>query len=714
MGINSEDQETRPEQSPRFMRAGYSARILWKLSWVLAAIILAFLISSLFAELLAPGSIWVPALRINAASLLILLCGVRSAQHVANWRNHVISSQRTAEPEHQEPKKDPGSPILPQVDPAGAAKGNPALKWAERIARSALQSVGLPSIEVGGLALIAMFLVGSSWDLTLPAANTGPSTSVCAGLLLALAFSLLVLERQLAGSSSAEWPEAAKLAQLARLPILTISVSALCLFASQMGGVWPVWVIVLVGVFPAAIALELLLRAVLAVFGPAGPGREPTAVAESFLAELLNWPPPSLLAAFQDDLRNRTGIDLRQVWAFSFIRRAMLPVIACMILAGWLLTGVREIPLDGRGIYERFGEPQAVLGPGLHIGMPWPLGRIVPVENGIIHELAAATPKDSVTDEPPTAEGPAPASSNRLWDVYHPMEKAQLIASQEKSGQSFQIVDLDIRFVYRIGLSDEAALDATYNTTDLPALIRSTAGQVLVHEFASRTLDSVLGEGRTALAQDIGSALRAELDRLKSGVEILAVVIEAIHPPAGAADAYHSVQAAEIGVQALVTRERGNAAEQLNGAQTNATTAQDNAKAAGVESISQADQVRIRTGAERKAYEIAGTVFLQEQYFNHLKRGLWQAGMLILDHRIENASAPTIDLRDIATPVLPTVPGPAALGNPSHDTNATGGANDTGTKTDTTDNPDGPDSVDTTDNPDATDSPDANNPDAAP
>ena len=456
-----------------------------------------------------------------------------------------------------------------------------------------------------------MFLAASSWDFTLPAANTGATTSVCAGLLLALAFGLLVLERQLAGSSPAEWPEAAKLGQLARLPILTLSVSALCLFASQMGGVWPVRLIVLVGVFPAAIALELLVRAILAVFRPAGAGREPRPVAESFLAELLNWPPPSLLAVFQDDLRSRTGIDLRQVWAFSFIRKALLPVIGCMVLAGWLLTGMREIPLDGRGIYERFGKPQAVLGPGLHIGVPWPLGRIVPVENGVVHELAAAAPQD--------------------------------------------------------GMADAAALEATYNSSDLPALVRSTAGGVLVREFASRTLDGVLGEGRTALAQDIGSALRAELDRLKSGVEILAVVIEAIHPPAGAADAYHGVQAAEIGVQALVTRERGDAAQQINEAQTNATSTRDEANASGVESISQAQEVRIKTGAEQKAYEIAGRVFLQEQYFDHLKRGLWQSGMLILDHRIENASAPTIDLRDFAAPTPPPVPAPAAPDNSSTD-----------------------------------------------
>ena len=85
-----------------------------------------------------------------------------------------------------------------------------------------------------------------------------------------------------------------------------------------------------------------------------------------------------------------------------------------------------------------------------------------------------------------------------------------------------------------------------------------------MHDFASRTLDELLGEQRTRLADEIGRAVQADLQKLDSGVEILATVVEAIHPPAGAANAYHGVQAAQIGAQALISRERGAASEQTN------------------------------------------------------------------------------------------------------------------------------------------------------
>jgi len=103
-------------------------------------------------------------------------------------------------------------------------------------------------------------------------------------------------------------------------------------------------------------------------------------------------------------LHNRFGIDLRQIWAFTYMRRAFLPVLLVVLAVGWALTGVHEVPLQGRGIYARFGKPIQVFGPGLHAGLPWPLGRVISVENGVVHELATSV-SDAAAPEltPPKA-----------------------------------------------------------------------------------------------------------------------------------------------------------------------------------------------------------------------------------------------------------------------------------------------------------------------
>ncbi|EPL15886.1 SPFH domain-containing protein [Pseudomonas sp. CF161] len=307
-------------------------------------------------------------------------------------------------------------------------------------------------------------------------------------------------------------------------------------------------------------------------------------------------------------------------------------------------------------MYERFGKPVAVFGPGLHAGLPWPLGRVLSVENGVVHELATSVGEAPPPTQAEPAEGPAPVVANRLWDASHVNDKSQVIASGSGDKQSFQIVNMDVRFVYRIGLDDRSALAATYNSADVPSLIRSTASRVLVHDFASRTLDGLLGADRGNLADDIGRAVQADLAQLDSGVEILATVVEAIHPPAGAANAYHGVQAAQIGAQALISRERGAASEQTNQAHLQASVLRDQAQATAHEVQAAAQAADLRFTAEQKAYANAGQAFVLEQYLSQLTQGLAHAKLLILDHRLGGDSAPTIDLRSFNLPTELSVP----------------------------------------------------------
>jgi regulator of protease activity HflC (stomatin/prohibitin superfamily) len=147
------------------------------------------------------------------------------------------------------------------------------------------------------------------------------------------------------------------------------------------------------------------------------------------------------------------------------------------------------------------------------------------------------------------------------------------------------------------------------------------------------------------LAADIGRAVQADLEQLDTGVEILATVVEAIHPPAGAANAYHGVQAAQISAQALIARERGAASEQTNQAQLAASVAKDQAQAEAWAVKATAQVADQRFSAERQAYAQAGQAFVLEQYLSQLGLGLAHRNLLMLDHRIDAASAPTIDLR---------------------------------------------------------------------
>jgi regulator of protease activity HflC (stomatin/prohibitin superfamily) len=631
---------------PRFQRAPFHARSLLRLATACAVAAAVLFAVSLHPAIVGSNVLWLPLLRNNAAALLLLSVGLQSSWWIARWRVTALGGPEPTQPTWLLRLRS----RISQGDAGRNRWLRPLAQLPERILTRLLRILGsetFSAVWFGSVALAVLWLIGSAWNLNLTLTPMGRTAYVVGGVALLSAFILLVQERYFSGHTQAQWPEAQSVAQLTRIAIATLLLSSLCLFFSATPNRWVARLAVCAGVFPAIVAFEIAVRAALSLFVRNSERIEPRLLADSIAASVWRWPPRPL-HTLQDELRSRFGIDLRQSWAFAFMRRALLPVLLVIAAIGWLASGIREVPVDGRGIYERFGRPVAVLGPGVHVGLPWLLGSLRAVENGVVHQLATTVGSDEDEAAEPdvsTAEGPAPESANRLWDASHVNEKSQVIASLTGDKQSFQVVNMDVRFVYRVGLTDAAALAATYNSADIPTLIRSTANRVVVQDFASRTIEGVLGEKRLALAAAIRATVQADLDRARSGVEVLATLIEAVHPPAGAANAYHSVQAAQIKAQATIARERGRAAQQINEAQLTATIARDKSVAGAREARANAEVVEQRFAAERNGYRMAGKAFLTEQYLSQLGTGLAKAQVIIVDHRIRGQQAPTIDLR---------------------------------------------------------------------
>lgn len=622
---------------PRFQRSKLVSGHLLLLIYLPGLAALSLWGAGYSIELFSVGSYWPVLFTINASALLLVAATAQSILRVVRWRAKAMGHKRKSLMFWR--KVNPEPALTETLNDSGRL-----LYRFANIGRRLLHGLGTEALWLIILTGLALLLLRDSWHLDLPVPTmAGQLGWIAVGVLVACAFGLVVIERHLAAETQATYPEAEALAAILRLVITVQVLSAVCLMMIDGQRLWPARMAVLIAVLPGLAAIELLLRAVFSMFSPKRPQQEPTLIARSMVAASLHWPPRPL-AALQGELKQRLGIDLQQIWAFDFMRRAFLPVLALVALIGWLLTGVVQVPMDERGVYELFGKPVQIYKPGLHVGLPWPLGKVQKVDNGIVHELATAL----TTSEPEPlapAEGQAPASAHRLWDANHLSENSQVIAGSDGDQQSFQIVNMDVRFIYRIGSSDAAAMAATYRSADVAQLLRSIANRVLVHDFAGRSLDQLLGAEREMLGQDIGRAVQADLDRLGSGVDLLATSVEAIHPPAGAANAYHAVQAAQITAQALIARNRGEAARQAYLAHTNSTILTDKASADAHEATSQARIVELRFSAERTAWQRAGQAFLLEQYLGRLAQGLKGSSSLIIDHRLKNDQQPMLDLR---------------------------------------------------------------------
>lgn len=470
------------------------------------------------------------------------------------------------------------------------------------------------------LSLLAIFFAVSGLADRSPASEADTAISrVIPGILLVISFGLLVIERTIGFKTIRHWRYQQEYVGLTRVMLSLLLLLAGSLLLVTYSPMLTLWFIKLGCLLVLLVALEYFLRVLMVMATPLPQDTDPHFLTRSLLAAQYRWPLRPL-AFVLDTLEQRFGIDLRQVQAFRLMGKTFVPVVCGLAVLGWLLSGLTQVPLHQRGIYERFGRPMAVLSPGLHAGLPWPFGRVRAVEFGAVHELRLSDEPEQKArnDVPDSAEGPAPQNSWRLWDSSHLTDQSQVIASQAADKQSFQIVNMDIRLIWRVGLNNEDALNSQYQAEDLPVLIRSIARQVLVAQFASKQLDELLNEQRASLSTTLNQQIQQRLTALHTGVELLSTRIEAIHPPAGAADAYHGVQAAQIAASARVARERGYAATVTNGARQNAETRENDAQAFAAENLSRAQAAAAQFAADSQAWQQAGQAFILERRYHIL------------------------------------------------------------------------------------------------
>jgi regulator of protease activity HflC (stomatin/prohibitin superfamily) len=219
------------------------------------------------------------------------------------------------------------------------------------------------------------------------------------------------------------------------------------------------------------------------------------------------------------------------------------------------------------------------------------------------------------------------------------------VASEANGRQSFEAVDIDINVVYRIGLSDEDAQRAAYHIAAPEAAVQAISGQILARYFARYTISDILGQNRDGFIRRFQNTLQSRLAALSSGIDVMAVVVEGIHPPPKAAISYQGVQAAAIESVIKVSTAKAESAREMKMAALVANSTRNDAAAAALEHISQAKTDFTLFDGDRRSYAAGGASFLFERRLDRLDRGLADKPLIIIDHRIPAAMTPTLDMR---------------------------------------------------------------------
>jgi regulator of protease activity HflC (stomatin/prohibitin superfamily) len=471
---------------------------------------------------------------------------------------------------------------------------------------------------------------------------------------LVMAFPVLVFERRLSAAASAkgsDLPESGSLSRFMRVTLWGLMLIGAGEIARSLGGSFVIWAMWIYAGLVVVIATEALLRVLIAPFLPAADIEESRGLCDSVVAGLVL---PRLGAGQSTiaGLKERFGIDLSQSWALGFVRRVSGPLILALLFFSWLLTGVTMVSLHERGVYERGGQPVAVLNSGMHVHLPWPFGIVRRMDAGRVYQVTLADNKLE-TQARIAADAINTAAFDRIWNKDHTADAVYVVpgtARGENDIRAPQVLGSDVRIYYRIGQRDEDAIRALYSLADPEFTIRALARRELMRVFSSRTLISAIGENRASLATEVKTAVQQALNQEQSGLEITAVTVDSIHPPANAAADYHGVQESEIISDTEVIEQQGDSAKELSEKQTEAIVAERNAQLLAVQKVSEAKIEQFKFMAEAQAWTVSGEVQALERWLQVLGKSLSRSELFIIDHRLNLVDGPVLDLRRFATP----------------------------------------------------------------
>jgi Cu+-exporting ATPase len=216
-------------------------------------------------------------------------------------------------------------------------------------------------------------------------------------------------------------------------------------------------------------------------------------------------------------------------------RESVKPAVAAAVLL-FVLAGFYAVEPDEIGVIERFGRKVAPFSsPGLHYKLPWPVDRLTRIRARRVRVVEIGFRSNSAAGVASTE----PAAYE--WNVQHrggrfesrPEEALALTGDQN-------MIELNATVHYEIVRPD----DFLFRQIDGEATIRDAAGSVIRGISSITALDEVLTTGRQLMEQQAVAELQRRMDRYETGIRVLEVKLEDVHPSLEVVDAFRDVSAA--------------------------------------------------------------------------------------------------------------------------------------------------------------------------
>jgi len=322
--------------------------------------------------------------------------------------------------------------------------------------------------------------------------------------------------------------------------------------------------------------------------------------------------PPDLdevLKGLQDKLSRLFGIGSTGGPGNRQAPAQLAGLVAAVAIALWALTGIYLVDEGSRGVVTRFGAYEDTTLPGLHWHFPVPIEKVevVNIEQQRFMEIGYRSGGRQ------QSQGSVP--------------KEALMLTQDEN-------IIDIRLAVQYQIKDAQAY--LFNVADPDLTLKQVIESAQRAVIGKSTMDFVLTEGRSNIADEIKAEIQQTLDEYKTGISVSNVNLVDAQPPDQVQNAFEDAIKAREDEQRLKNEAEAYANEVVPKARGAAARLLEESEAYRQKAVARAEGEASRFLQLLAEYEKAPDVTRERLYLDGMQDVLGQTGAIVVDVKSSN------------------------------------------------------------------------------
>jgi membrane protease subunit HflK len=284
-------------------------------------------------------------------------------------------------------------------------------------------------------------------------------------------------------------------------------------------------------------------------------------------------------------------------------------LVAAVAVGLWALTGIYLVDEGSRGVVTRFGAYEDTTLPGLHWHFPAPIDKVevVNIEQQRFMEIGYRSGGRQ------QSQGSVP--------------KEALMLTQDEN-------IIDIRLAVQYQIKDAQAY--LFNVADPDVTLKQVIESAQRAVIGKSTMDFVLTEGRSNIADEIKVEIQQTLDEYKTGIIVSNVNLVDAQPPDQVQNAFEDAIKAREDEQRLKNEAEAYANEVVPKARGAAARLLEESEAYKQKAVARAEGEASRFLQLLAEYEKSPDVTRERMYLDAMQEVLGQTGALVVDVKNSN------------------------------------------------------------------------------